>query len=144
MNWRNTMPRFTTIVNHHILKPHVTDLSALEWGRRNGFADIRLPAENILNEPGQIASPFKFAESIEPEENLLDIEFDLETGRYYHSEKDAANDAIRIFLQIANPKAEWNLPQSWGFWFHCKGEFNDIWLSPENIEQKISWRNSLP
>lgn len=129
------MPQMKMIINPKVVDA-LPNLTAIEWARKEGFEDVRLPVEEVLDEPGQVAVFPRFDESMEPESKLLGVEFNLHTGRYYAEEKSALYDALIIYRALSDKNAKWVLPKSWGFWFHCKGQFDDIWLDPMGFMTK--------
>jgi len=136
------MPQLHLIINPSLVGTSIKQLP-VEWAQTHGFANVRLPVEEVLDEIDQVAVFPRWQESLEPTKHLLVIEFLLDTGRFYSAEGNALRDALAIYIALADPKASWKLPKQWGFWFKCKGSFNDIWISPENFNQKSQQLKNL-
>lgn len=132
------MPHLFAKIDEGVLV--VENTSARVFASEAGYGDIRVAVERILKKEGQIALFAEPVSSIEPIETRLDVEFVLDTGIFYPNQPDALVVALGIFEHIKDDSAKWRLPKKWGFWFRCKGDFDDIFISPGTYR---AWKDYL-
>jgi len=106
--------------------------TAFDWVVAHRLGRIRFLFEEVLEKKEEVILLPTVVSHLTPRQLQFDLEFVVETGRYFDYANKPLTLAIVLYSRLeTNPN--WQLPAKWALTFRHKGPSDDISISQHNI-----------